>query len=61
MSGVNRRQWLNRVGAAGVAAVPAPGSSAMSKPQRPAKQERLALEDFQPKSMLHVPENKVTR
>ena len=61
MNGVNRRQWLNRVGAAGVAAVAGTGSSAMSKPQQPAKQERLALADFQPQSMLHVPETKVTR
>jgi predicted TIM-barrel fold metal-dependent hydrolase len=61
MSGVNRRQWLNRVGAAGVAAVAGTGSSAMSKPQQPVKQERLELAEFQPKSMLHVPETKVTR
>ena len=61
MNRVNRRQWLNRVGAAGVAAVAGTGSSAMSKPQQPAKQERLELADFQPKSMLHVPETNVTR
>jgi predicted TIM-barrel fold metal-dependent hydrolase len=61
MNSINRRQWLNRVGAAGVATVTGTGSSAMSKPQQPAKQERLALEDFQPKSMLHVPETEVSR
>ena len=65
MSGFNRRQWLNRVGAAGVAAVAGSGSAAKGqepgKPQQPAKPERLALEDFQPRSMLHVPETKVTR
>jgi predicted TIM-barrel fold metal-dependent hydrolase len=44
-----------------MAAVAGTGSSAMSKPQPPAKQERLELADFQPKSMLHVPETKVTR
>jgi len=65
MSGVNRRQWLNRVGAAGVAAVAGTGSSAKGqepgKPPQAVKPERLALEDFQPKSMLHVPETKMTR
>ena len=61
MNGINRRQWLNRVGAAGVAAMAGTGSSAMSKPQQPVKQERLELADFQPKSMLHVPETKVMR
>ena len=65
MSGVNRRQWLSRVGAAGVAAVAGTGSSAKgqepSKRPQPVKPERLALEDFQPKSMLHVPETKVSQ
>jgi len=65
MSDVNRRQWLSRVGAAGVAAVAGTGSSAMGqepgKPPQPVKPERLALEDFQPKSMLHVPETKVSQ
>jgi anaerobic selenocysteine-containing dehydrogenase len=61
MNSVNRRQWLNRIGAAGVAAVAGAGLSAMSKPQQPAKQERLEPADFQPKSMLHVPKTKATR
>jgi predicted TIM-barrel fold metal-dependent hydrolase len=63
MSGVNRRQWLSRVGAAGVATVAGTGLPAkgqeLGKPQQPIKRERLALEDFQPKSMLHVAETKV--
>jgi predicted TIM-barrel fold metal-dependent hydrolase len=65
MSGINRRQWLSHVGAAGVATVAVTGSSAQGqepgKPPQPVKSERLALEDFQPKSMLHVPETKVTQ
>ena len=65
MSGVKRRQWFSRVGAAGVAAVAGPGSSAKGPQagtlQQPIKPERLALEDFQPKSMLHVAETKVAR
>ena len=65
MSEVNRRQWLRRVGAAGVASVAVTGSSAQGtepgKPAQTLKPERLALEDFQPKSVLHVPETQVTR
>jgi len=65
MSGVNRRQWLKRMGAAGVATAAGAGSSAESrqagKPQQATARERLALEDFQPKSMLHVPETEVSR
>ena len=65
MSGVNRRQWLSRVGAAGVATVAVTGASGKgqepSQPPQAVKRERLALEDYQPKSMLHVPETNVTR
>jgi predicted TIM-barrel fold metal-dependent hydrolase len=62
MSRVNRRQWLKHVGAAGAVVT---GSSA--KGQEPAKvaqevkPDRLALEDYRPKSMLHVAETNVTR
>ena len=65
MSSVNRRQWLRRLGAAGLAA--AAGTEATAKgqqpsnPPQPLKPERLALEDFQPKSILHVPETMVSR
>jgi predicted TIM-barrel fold metal-dependent hydrolase len=56
---------LSRIGAAGVATLAGTGSSAEGqqpgKPEEPVKPERLALVDFQPKSMLHVPETKVTR
>jgi len=65
MRHVNRRQWLSRVGAAGVASVAGAGRLAegqqAGEQQQPAKPESLALEDFQPKSMLHVTETKVTR
>jgi len=65
MGSVNRRQWLRCLGAAGAATVAASGSSAKGqeagKPAQAVKRERLALEDFQPKSMLHVPETKVSR
>jgi len=62
MSRVNRRQWLRSVSAAGVAVT---GSSAKGqepgKPAQDVKRDRLALEDFQPKSMLHVTETNVMR
>jgi len=65
MGGVNRREWLRRIGAAGVASVGVDGGSAegqeAGKPALVVKRERLALEDFQPKSMLHVPETNVMR
>ena len=65
MSRVNRREWLRRIGAAGAASVAVIGGSAEGQePGQPApvvRRERLALEDFQPKSMLHVPETNVTR
>ena len=65
MSRINRRQWLTRAGAASVASLAPAGSSARGqepgKPAQEAKPERLTLEDFQPKSMLHVTETKVER
>jgi predicted TIM-barrel fold metal-dependent hydrolase len=65
MSGINRRQWLRRLGTAGAASVAATGSPAKGqepgKSTQAVKRERLALEDFQPKSMLHVSETKVLR
>jgi len=65
MSGVNRREWLRRIGVAGAASVGVTGGSAegqeAGKLGSVAKRERLALEDFQPKSMLHLPETNVTR
>ncbi len=65
MSRVNRRQLLGRVGAAAVAGVAVKGSPARgaesTEPAQGSKPERLALDDFQPRSMLHVPETKVER
>ena len=64
MSGVNRRQLLRQVGAA-AAGVAVKGSAARgaesTEPAQGAKPERLALDDFQPRSMLHVAETKVER
>lgn len=68
MSGWSRRRWLSSLGAAGAGlaagrradardaaqeAAPSPAPAAADAP--------LALEDYQPKSMLHVPETKVAR
>jgi predicted TIM-barrel fold metal-dependent hydrolase len=65
MNRINRRQWLSHLGAAGVTTAAGAGPSAKGRqagePQQSVKPERLALEDFQPKSMLHVAETKVTR
>jgi predicted TIM-barrel fold metal-dependent hydrolase len=68
---VNRRQWLGRLAAGGAALMPfrrAATDSPVASPVRakgavPAKAPGcpLALEDFQPRSMLHVPERKVAR
>jgi len=65
MNRINRRQLLGHVGAAaavGVAAKSSPAKCAdPTGAAQGAKPERLALEDFQPRSMLHVPETKVER
>ena len=70
---VNRRQWLGRLAAGGaVALVPlrrAAADSPVASPARTAGAKAaakapgcpLALEDFQPRSMLHVEEHKVAR
>ena len=60
---MNRRQWM----ALGAGAVAMPLSEAQQPPrqaapkQPPAAQAGLPLEQFQPKSMLHVPETHVPR
>jgi predicted TIM-barrel fold metal-dependent hydrolase len=69
---VNRRQWLGRVAAGSAAALfpfrraearpaesPAPAPSPSPSPA--AAGGELALKDFQPRSMLHVPEHRVER
>jgi predicted TIM-barrel fold metal-dependent hydrolase len=67
---VTRRQWLARLAAGGAGTVltrPGFADPAEAKPVStvpgapPPKEAPLALKDFQPKSMLHVPEHKVAR
>src|SRR5688500_12781299 len=70
---VNRRQWLGRLAAGGAAAlvpfrraaadspVASPARAAGAKAAAKAPGCPLALEDFQPRSMLHVEEHKVAR
>jgi predicted TIM-barrel fold metal-dependent hydrolase len=61
MSRMNRRRWLETVAAATAAgAVPA-GRALQVKSPEGAGQRKLELSEFQPKSMLHVPESKVAR
>src|SRR5271157_2277690 len=66
MSFWSRRQWLRGAVAAMVgghaAAAPTP-ARAGSSPGKPAEERKtpLDLSDFQPKSMLHLPETKVPR
>jgi len=64
---IDRRQWLARL-AAGGAGLLVPGRRGSAAPALPrealtpaGKRRPLALKDFQPKSMLHVPEHKTLR
>ena len=61
MSGIDRRRWLGSLGAILAASRLATPSitSALSEPVSAGKPLQLA--DFQPRSMLHVPETKVPR
>lgn len=63
MSILNRRQWLTAMGAAGLAGkLSSARAGVVIEPQNPANGKiHLELSDFQPKSMLHVPETKVPR
>jgi predicted TIM-barrel fold metal-dependent hydrolase len=66
---VNRRQWLGRIAAGGAGALLPVGRAEADSPKAPpkpaaataAKPCPLALQDFQPRSMLHVEEHKVAR
>ena len=60
MGKLNRRQWLASLAAAGVVPALRPGFARQQGGEK-AKAEKLALEDYVPKSMLHVPETKVPR
>jgi predicted TIM-barrel fold metal-dependent hydrolase len=71
MSGCNRRQWLAGLGMAAVGQGVLGSAWAnqsdkratvgTSEEQRAAGRVKLALEDYEPKSMLHVPETRVPR
>ncbi len=62
MSEMDRRRWLESVGLLAAAGVfPTPVSSAQLKSPEGSGKMKLDLADFQPKSMLHVPETKVPR
>ena len=62
MGEMNRRRWLESLGiiAAGSALPKADFSGQLKSPEGSGKM-RLDLSEFQPKSMLHVPETKVPR
>src|SRR5712664_358270 len=61
MSGLDRRRWLGSLGAL-FAATRVPTTSITSPPFVPESVGKpLQLADFQPRSMLHVPETKVPR
>ena len=61
----NRRQWLRGLGlvlgAAQTHTAHAVTSAESSDPAKGSSGERLALEDYEPKSMLHVHETRVER
>ena len=62
MSEMDRRRWLESVGfLVATGAFPTPVSSAQLKSPEGSGKMKLDLADFQPKSMLHVPETKVPR
>jgi len=59
----NRRQWIGSAGAVIAASAfkyPGPAGSQVKSPEGAGKM-KLELSEFQPKSMLHVPETKVPR
>jgi len=70
MSGLSRRQWLAGLGLATVGQVavanawPSPqekGASGRAPTKAAASTGKLTLEDYEPRSMLHVPETKIAR
>ncbi len=59
---LTRRRWLMALGAAaGSPALARAAAAEAAQPQSPAPGHALALPDFEPKSMLHVPETQVER
>ncbi|HLZ11933.1 MAG TPA: amidohydrolase family protein [Candidatus Acidoferrum sp.] len=62
MSEMDRRSWLEKMGSFVAAATfSEPVNGAQLKSPEGSGKMKLDLADFQPKSMLHVPENKVPR
>jgi len=61
MSGVGRRCWLQNLASAFVAGRFSPIRRSPSSPEPESAGKSLQLKDFEPRSMLHVPENKVPR
>lgn len=62
MSGIGRRRWLENMGLFVIAGgLPSSHSGTQLKSPEGAGKMKLELADFQPKSMLHVPETKVPR
>ena len=62
MSGMGRRRWLENLGLYVIAGgLPSSRSGTQLKSPEGAGKMKLELADFQPKSMLHVPETKVPR
>jgi len=61
MGEMNRRRWLEAWDYRGRSALPKPDFSGQLKSPEGSGKMRLALSEFQPKSMLHVPETKVPR
>ena len=62
MSRMDRRRWLENLGLFVIAGgLPSPHFSGQLKSPEGAGKMKLELADFQPKSMLHVPESKVPR
>lgn len=62
----NRRRWLASIMTAGIGAIGTGGVAAQSRQlhqvrKTPSGEKPLALVDYEPKSMLHVPETKVPR
>ncbi len=62
MGEMNRRRWLESMGIIAVgSALPKPDFSGQLKSPEGSGKMRLDVSEFQPKSMLHAPETKVSR
>lgn len=61
MSGVGRRRWLQSLASAFVAGRFTPTRAAVAAAAGRPAEKSLELKDYEPRSMLHVPEHKVAR